>query len=290
MSLRAIIVVVLALICGGMAVLGVRQLAGSANGNVPPETTAIVTAKQEIARGTVVSADMLTTQAWPKELAPSNALPAIEECVGRASLAPILVGEPILEGKLASKDSGRGLAALVPKGMRAYTIQTSRDASNVAGFVLPGNRVDVLLTLTGCAQDETGGGSTVTLLQAVEILAVAQRLDAPADNKVDPKEMRSVTLLVTPDQAAVLDLGQNMGKLTLSLRNPEDLVDATPEPATLRLLRFLQTGPVDPDAQGGDQTATDSGDAALRKEQPERFEIRTLRGGHAGRVYVSSAR
>ena len=163
---------------------------------------------------------------------------------GRTILASVQAGEPLLNTKLADRDAGRGLAALVPEGMRAVTIQTSRVASNVAGFVLPGNRVDVLLTLRGGNHDATGGGSSTTLLQAVEILAVDQRLDAPTENRVDPKLLRSVTLLVTPDQAGLLDLGQNMGTLSLSLRNPEDLAEAQTDPATVNLLRFTQRQPV----------------------------------------------
>ena len=69
----------------------------------------------------------------------------------------------------------------------------------------------------------TGGGSTTTLLQNVEILAVDQKVDGPADNKVDSTNLRSVTLLVTPDQAAKLSLGQSKGTLHLTLRNPETI-------------------------------------------------------------------
>ena len=87
----------------------------------------------------------------------------------------------------------------------------------VAGFILPGNRVDVLLSLGEISgTNETGGGSTITLLENIEILAVDQKMDAPSDNKVDTKDLRSVTLLVTPQQANRLDLGQNKGMLHLA--------------------------------------------------------------------------
>jgi pilus assembly protein CpaB len=194
-------------------------------------------------------------------------------------MAGIVAGEPILESKLASRDSGRGLAALIPEGMRAYTIQTSRVASNVAGFILPGNSVDVLLTLKGNYNDTTGGGSTTTLLQAVEILAVDQRLDAPVDNKINPRELGSVTLLVTPEQAALLDLGQNMGTLTLSLRNPEDAAESLARPATVNDIRFRQEKPVE--KSEGDSPILGSGDGE------EVLEIVTLRGSHRGRVLVT---
>ena len=140
---------------------------------------------------------------------PEGVVNQIEDAVDRSTLAPVLKGEVLHARELASKEAGRGMAAIIPKGMRAYTIQASRVAANVAGFVMPGNRVDVLLNVRGGQDDETGGGSTTTLLQSVEILAVDQRLDSPTENHMNLKELASVTLLVTPDQAAKLDLGQS---------------------------------------------------------------------------------
>ena len=106
----------------------------------------------------------------------------------------------------------------------------------MAGFILPGNKVDVLLTVDDISgitkvgiQGSSGGGSsnasTTTLLQNVEILAVDQKTTAPAENKIDAKELRSVTLLVTPQQANELGLAQNKGKLHLALRNLDDSQD-----------------------------------------------------------------
>jgi Flp pilus assembly protein CpaB len=134
----------------------------------------------------------------------------------------LLKDEPVVTGKLAPKGSGRGMAALIPKGMRAFTIQTPSIASGGAGFVMPGHKVDVLLTMNDVGtNDQTVGGSTTTLVQNVEIRAVDQNIDAPAENKMD-KDLRSVTLLVTPQQAKHLDLGQNKGTLHLAFRNESE--------------------------------------------------------------------
>lgn len=310
MSPRSILVIVLALSCGTSAAFGVSLLRGRQTASPREATAPVVVAAAGMPRGRMVTADMLRIQKWPEDLVPPGALAQVQDAVDRAVTAPILPGEPLLEGKLASRESGRGLAALVPPGMRAYTIQTSRIASNVAGFILPGNRVDVLLTLRGGAADTTGGGSATTLLQAVEVLAVDQRLDAPAENRVDPKQLSSVTLLVTPDQAALLDLGQNMGILTLSLRNPEDLAESKTQPATLDILRFTRRRPVDPTSNTGEwglsqvvrsmaaaavAAYTDAeeqktkADAGPTDPPRQHFEIRTLRGRHAGRVLVTPA-
>ena len=119
-------------------------------------------------------------------------------------------------------------------------------AANVAGFILPGNRVDVLLNLRSNGRDDpTGGGSTTTLLQAVEILAVDQRLDIPTENKVDPKDLRSITLLVTPEQANLLALGHSAGTLSVSLRHSGDLANANTVPVTLHDFWRRQEGPIE---------------------------------------------
>ena len=133
-------------------------------------------------------------------------------------------GELILDNRLTELGAGRGLPPLIPRGMRAVSIQTANISSGVTGFVMPNNKVDVLLTMHGMGgnNDPTGGGRTVTLLQNVTVLAVDQKIEAPTEQKMDLKEMRAVTLLVTPQQAEQLDLGQNKGVLRLTLRNPLD--------------------------------------------------------------------
>jgi pilus assembly protein CpaB len=245
------------------------------------EASEVVVAAADIPRGRSVTADDLDTCPWPKEMLPQGALTSIEDAVDRAAIVPLMVGEPVLETKLADREAGRGLAVLIPTGMRAYTIQTKQVTSSVGGFVLPGNRVDVLLTLRGNRMDGTGGGSTTTLLQAVEILAVDQNLDAPAENKVSPTDLSSVTLLVSPDQAALLDLGQNLGTLTLSLRNPLDKDDAIPRPATLADIRFHQELPTEGSSMDHEGTPE------VQPTKTSVYGIMTLRGAHRGHVTVN---
>ena len=109
------------------------------------------------------------------------------------------------------------------RGMRAVTILTQNVSSGVAGFIRPGDKVDVHLTVTSMAsRDFPGGASSTLLLQNVKVLAVNQQVDLKTENKVDANLLRSVTLLVTPEQAVKLTLGQNKGTLHLALRNPED--------------------------------------------------------------------
>jgi pilus assembly protein CpaB len=236
MSLRTILLVLLAAVSGMSAAVGVKRLrqqpAGPAADTVP-----IVVAAAALPRGDTVSAQAVAIREYPKDLVPDGAITQIHDALQRVALVPLAKGDPLVETKLAAKGL-RGLETLVPKGMRAFTITTSL-VSGVAGFILPGNRVDVLLTVTNNGSDDaTGGGSTMTLLQNVEILAVDQRVEAPVENRVDPKELRSVTLLVTPDQAERLDLGQNKGTLHLSLRHPGDSSPAVTHIATIKDLQY----------------------------------------------------
>jgi pilus assembly protein CpaB len=229
-SLRSGLIMVLALLFGGSAAVGVNKYVtdrpGGAARNV--ETVPVVVAVEDIPRGASLTARLLKTRDYPRGMQPPGTLTRVEDALDRAVFMPMVKDEPVLDGKLAPKGARRGMAALVPSGLRAFTINTPSVASGVAGFVLPGNKVDVLLTMEG------GRGSTTsTLLQNLEILAVDQRIDAPSDNRVDPNQLRSVTLLVTPDQAARLGLGQNKGALQLSLRNPQDDRFANTSPARL---------------------------------------------------------
>jgi pilus assembly protein CpaB len=298
MSLRTILIVLLALVSGASAAVGVNRLRNQEPA-VKPETVSIVVAVKDLPRAAKISSDALALREYPKDFVPTCALTRLEDATERYVYIPLSKDEPVLEHKLAAKGVGPGIASLIRKGMRAFTILTPSLASGVAGFVLPGDRVDVLLTVSNnlLNNDPTGGGSTTTLLQNVEILAVDQRVEAPADNKVDAKDLRSVTLLVTPDQATKLDLGQNKGTLHLSLRHPDDNLAADTRPATMAELQWFQGKPWDERAKGllsafGDVMAkmprqeASKAVAVADQEPPAITQILTLRGTQEGRVIL----
>jgi pilus assembly protein CpaB len=290
------IAVVLAVVLGGSAAVGVRQYVGQTQAVV--ETTPVVVAAIDIPRGMLMSNDLVKTQNYPKGMVPAGAILKTDDVLERSAYFSLAKDEPLLDNKLSPKGH-RGLASLVPKGMRAFTITTPNVASGVAGFVLPGNKVDVLLTVTnGPNNDTTGGGSTTTLLQNVEILAVDQRMEAPAENKVKAEDLRSVTLLVTPNQAAKLDLGQSKGTLHLTLRNPEDELAAGVRPATFNDIQFYQEKPWDQRAKDvlksfGDALARapkptpPPPPAEVKPKPPAQAVIRTIRGSQEGAVMVT---
>lgn len=250
MSPRAILVVLLAVATGGLSVVGVTQMQGTAAATqTAPAVTPIVVMTATAPRGATLAAEMLELKDWPRDFVPAGTLTKLDEAVGRVCLQPLLPGEPLLTAKLAAPGSSRSAGNLIRPGMRAYSIIASTLATSVAGLVLPGDHVDVILTVQSNTNDESGGGTSTTLLQNIEILALDQVLEAPAENRGDPG-LKSVTLLVAQREAALLGLGQKMGVLSLSLRNPEDTEQAKTEPVTLAELRFRQEAPETPAEPG----------------------------------------
>ena len=292
MSVRTILVALFAIIFGTSAAVGVNILRHSwTPKNL--ETIDVVVASYEIPRFTTLSAEHLKVREYPRELVPAGSFSKIEDVVDRVADATFASNEPLIEVQVSAKGAGRGAAAVIPPGMRAMTIKTPNAEAGVAGFILPGNRVDVLLTLRGVNDDDSGGGSTTTLLQNVEILAVDQKVEAPSDNKVNLKELRSVTLLVTPFQAAKLDLGQNHGTLHLSLRNPLDSKAETVGHATLRELRGRSASWKELASAGKELLAALNRPSPKSKAKAEPVTqaaplpplmIRTLRGTYGGLV------
>jgi pilus assembly protein CpaB len=265
-----LLIVALALVSGISAAFGVQFLLDNPVSGPERETVPVVVAAVDISRGTTLTEDLVKTRSFPKEVVPSGSAARPEEILGRVASTDLVKDEAVLDGKMAPKGSGRGLAALTREGMRAVTVLTPNVAAGVAGFILPGNRVDVLLTVKGQGfNDPSGGAITTRLLQNVEIIAVDQRLSAPAENKVDSSQLRSVTLLVATKQDALLALAQTMGTLHLALRNSGDQADADTPPVALSDLRILQEKPAEKPKEKA---------APARPARPRPIRIRILRG------------
>ena len=152
----------------------------------------------------------------PAEAFPKGAFSKVEDVLDRPVISNVLLDEPILEGRLAAKGSGLGLAPTIPVGMRAVTVRVN-DVAGVAGFVLPGMHVDVLVT--GRPPNDSGD-MTTTCLQNMLVLSAGQTMQADPRGQAMPSP--TVTLLVTPDQAETLTLAGNDGKIQLVLRNSSD--------------------------------------------------------------------
>jgi pilus assembly protein CpaB len=208
----------------------------------PDNTVMVVVAKDRMTFGNTVRKEQLRLVKWPGDAVPEGAFASIEEVVGdkeeRVVLRSIEVNEPVLQNKLSGFGGKASLAAILSPDMRAVTIRVN-DVAGVAGFVLPGDRVDVLLT-----RDRTGGNGgksadnmiTDVLLQNVKVLGIDQ--DANED-KEKPSVAKAVTLEVSPQQAQKLALASQLGSLALMLRN---LADADPETVKTVTTRDLSVG------------------------------------------------
>ncbi|MGJ5819211.1 Flp pilus assembly protein CpaB [Paludibaculum fermentans] len=164
---------------------------------------------------TVKTADVKVIKV-PVQAFPKGAFSKPEDVLDRPVVSSILAEEPISEGRLAQRGSGVGLAPIIPVGMRAVTVRVN-DVVGVAGYVLPGMRVDVLIT-----GHPPGNQTTVTktVLQNILVLSSGQMMQTDQSGK--PVDAPNVTVLVTPQQAELLTLAGNEGRIQLVLRNGGD--------------------------------------------------------------------
>ncbi|HEY6346200.1 MAG TPA: Flp pilus assembly protein CpaB [Bryobacteraceae bacterium] len=208
-----------------------RRSAQSAPISIP-----IVVAVRDLQIGTLIRDVDLTTAEWVGT-PPKGALVNKDAALGRGVVSQIYQGEPVLETRLAAAGSGGGLAATIPPGMRACAVRVD-DVVGVAGFVLPGMRVDVLVS--GTAPGTTNQGPKVkTLLQNIQVLSAGSNIQKDAEGK--PVQVPVVNLLVTPEQAELLSLASNQTKIQLVLRNPLD-TDTPETPAFFASNLFSESG------------------------------------------------
>jgi pilus assembly protein CpaB len=216
MRAGAFISLVLALVLGGAAAyMAANWMQGRATAgiSVAPVNDRVVVAARPLNFGTQLKAEDLVQVPWPAGRMPDGAFSSIEELLKdgeRTVLSTFQANEPILVSKVTGPGQRASLSALIEDGMRAVTIRVD-EVRGVAGFVLPGERVDVVLTQSG------SGGDNVSdiLLQNVRVLAVDQAINEKADK---PTVARAVTLEVTTDQAQKIILASDIGKLSLILR------------------------------------------------------------------------
>ena len=247
MNQRFISVLVFAFVVAGCASLLLYRLTLSHNSTqAAPSAAKALVAARNLELGAIIKDSDVKDVSWPGAL-PANAVLKREDIIGRGVTTTIYDGEPIMENRLAPKGAGGGLAAMIPSGMRAVAVRVN-DVVGVAGFVVPGMRVDILISGNPPGPGSaTQGSLTRTLLQNIEVLSAGQ--DFKKDNEGKPLGVGVVNLLVTPEQAEMLSLASNQTTIQLVLRNPLDTqVAKTPGTAVVEL--FAANGPRKrPDAQ-----------------------------------------
>jgi len=201
-------------------------------------TQAVVVAAGDLQLGSELKKEDVTVVQFPAGKTPEGTFANPQEVIGRGLIVPIVKNEPILKAKLASKEAGSGLPPVIPEGMRAVSVRVN-EVVGVAGYVLPGNRVDVVATASPTDQHQDTTSKVV--LSNVQVLTAGTRIETQGDQS-KPVQVTVVTLLVYPDQAERLALAATEGKIQLALRNPLDQ-GAPPTPG-IKTAGLMGTAPV----------------------------------------------
>jgi pilus assembly protein CpaB len=186
--------------------------------------------------GHEIKAEDLVIGKVSPESAPERGFDSIAAVLGRTTKVEMVKGQAVVDTLLADTDAGSGLAALVPPGMRAITIEVN-EFSGVAGMVIPGCRVDVVATIQATGSDEMVAR---TIVQNVKVTAIGQRVTKNPDPKEDQagqQAFHSVTLLTTPDEAEAISLANTTGRPWLVLRSGKDEEKVNTVGVTLTSLR-----------------------------------------------------
>lgn len=224
---RTLVLLLLATVCGALASwIAYRQVTLPAPTQTGPKTVPVVVAAFDMPYGDAVEAAKLKLVAWPEESLPEGVYTKFEDAIGKLATTQILKGEPITDRRVADNLGGSALANLIEKDKRAMTVRVN-DVIGVGGFLLPGNRVDVLATRR-VRGDDGQRAETRTILKNLKVLAVDQQARTDKD---DPVVVRAVTVEVDPKQAELLTEATQEGPVQLVLRNPMDAdVAGEPEP------------------------------------------------------------
>lgn len=292
MDTRKIMLIVGALVIAIGAAFGVNQMmrgasAPQARAAAAPDINGpmILVATRQLPAGTIIGPDSFRFQPWPKELVEKayflKEKTEVNTLVGTVVRYPITAGQPLTQGSLVHPDDRGFLAAALGPGMRAVTVKVSQE-QGVAGFVFPGDRVDVVLAQEidvqeGSAYPDKQLYTAETIVRNVRVLATDQRYDAEDETGKTPvRTFGSVTLEATPEIAEKIAVAQNMGKLSLALR---PLAESTGD-----LEAAIASGDVSVPAGGG--TAAEKKMLAEAAARPTSNKGSATTGGDVSRFWI----
>jgi pilus assembly protein CpaB len=232
MDAKKVVLLVVALIVAGATAFMAKSMFSQASAPqaqaaaVPQNGPEVLVATRALPVGTIIEADSFRYQPWPKELI-ENAYYMKGEgdaanLTGTVVRSPVTAGQPITKGALVAPGDRGFLAAALGPGMRAVTVPVSAQ-SGVAGFVFPGDRVDMVLTQTVAGGDGPALKASETIIRNVRVLAVDQStVSEDEEGKKQVKVSATVTLEATPRIAEKIAVAQTIGQLSLSLRSIAD--------------------------------------------------------------------
>lgn len=252
------------LLAGYVALVYVSEEPAPLEAATPSRT--VVVANRTLPAGSIVRREDVKTVGWPGSAVPEGFAIQAGDVVGRGVIVEVRENEPLLDWKLAQREAGGGLSITIPEGMRAVSVRVD-EVVGVAGFVLPGTRVDVLVTvMPGTDRTQT---TTRIILQNVRALAADQQYQQDTDG--EPRYVTVVTLLVTPEDAEALTLAATEGRIQLALRN---ILDADQTVTRGRRITSLVTGT----GGGGSPSPGPASSSAAPRTNPERL-IESYEGG-----------
>lgn len=228
-------------------------------------TEKVVVASQDIATGSAINSTQVKVGSWPKANLPQGTFSSTEQVVGRVALERYLPGEPIIEAKLVPKEGPTGILTYkIPQGHRAMTVAVDQVAG-VAGFLMPGNRVDVVLTVapTGSGQQQI----SKIVLQDVPVFATGQIIEQQKEGK--PVVVPTVTMDVTPDDAEKLAIASTQGRLQLVLRRAGDTDVAKTGGATVTK---VLGGATAPETKVAAASQSKTAKKTKKKEEPKKAQ------------------
>src|SRR5437899_5386049 len=207
--IRVFIVLVLAVTVGGVFAFATYNYVNKLPAKtVTIPTKQVVVAAADLDIGAELGRDDIRIIDWPANAVPAGAFSDPKDVMGRGLILPVIQNEPILPMKLASKDAGAGLPPAIPAGLRAVSVKVN-EVIGVAGYALPGTRVDVLATVSPSGQQ--GDMTSKVILTNVQVLAAGTKIERDTE-KGKPLAVSVVTLLVDPEEAERLTLASTEGK------------------------------------------------------------------------------
>jgi pilus assembly protein CpaB len=217
---RIFAVLAIAILAGGGLAYGTYNFVNNNQQvtTVATPTQPVVVAAADLQIGSEIKADDVQVLNFPAGQAPQGSFSSTSEVVGRGLIVPIVKNEPILVAKIATKEGGVGLPPVIPAGLRAVSVRVN-EVIGVAGYVLPGTRVDVVATAS--PTNQFADTTSKVVLANVQVLTAGTRMEQDQEGG-KPMQVTVVTLLVTPEQAETLALASTEGKIQLALRNPLD--------------------------------------------------------------------
>lgn len=227
MKMKSMVLFAVALGFGTVAMLGVQK-ALSKGGPKKDDSIKVLVAAVDLQPGVPLDATNSTFKSWPKSSVPEGAVTKPEQYENRSLLAPAVAGEMILQGKLG-EPGFHSLTRDIPEGMRVVTVPVDATKTH-SGLMMPGNRVDVVVTYKSRNKLNTIISKTKTVLENIKVFATDNRRDLKGVENAEANAAKNISLLVTPDQGNLVMLAQNKGTLHLALRRDGDETEGNAAP------------------------------------------------------------